>query len=172
MLTWPRPWYGFSLAHLSPAETLAAAEDKDPNTKQGRSARPILQRGIGAVKKARRTRLVNDSFHRIQGCRLLARNVKSLRYTFRQQHPNDAGDNNAAGADCRSAAIRRRHGQKGLASVRARRDHDLLRLPLLVLIAAPFSPRLSRDTSERHGHVKRTKRYSFVCSRAPRSAPK
>ena len=28
--------------------------------------------------------------------------------------------------------------------MRARRDHVLVRLPLLILIAAPFSPRLSR----------------------------
>ena len=28
--------------------------------------------------------------------------------------------------------------------MRARRDHDLVRLPLLILIAAPFSPRSSR----------------------------
>ena len=44
------------------------------------------------------------------------------------------------------AAITRRHRHKGLASVRARRDHVLVRLPLLILIAAPFSPRLSRHT--------------------------
>ena len=31
--------------------------------------------------------------------------------------------------------------------MRARRDHDLVRLPLLILIAAPFSPRLSRHMS-------------------------
>jgi hypothetical protein len=53
---------------------------------------------------------------------------------------------NAAEADCRSAAITRRHHWKGLASVRARRDHVLVRLPLVILIAAPFSPRLSRHT--------------------------
>jgi hypothetical protein len=42
-------------------------------------------------------------------------------------------------ADCCS-----RHRHKGLASVRVRRDHDASRPPLLILIAAPFSSRLSR----------------------------
>jgi len=40
------------LGDLSPAETLAAAEDKDPNTKQGAGLRgQFLQRGIGVVKR-------------------------------------------------------------------------------------------------------------------------
>ncbi len=43
-------------------------------------------------------------------------------------------------ADSRSTAITTRHRHKGLASVRARRDHDVLRLPLLILIAARSHP--------------------------------
>ena len=35
--------------------------------------------------------------------------------------------------------------------MRARRDHVSVRLPLLILIAAPFSPRLSRHTCQRMG---------------------
>ena len=35
MPTWPAPVVRLFLGYLSPAETLAAAEDKDPNTKQG-----------------------------------------------------------------------------------------------------------------------------------------
>jgi hypothetical protein len=38
-------------------------------------------------------------------------------------------------------------GHKGLASVRVRRDHDALRPPLLILIAAPFLSGLSRHTN-------------------------
>src|SRR5260370_19921688 len=47
-------------------------------------------------------------------------------------------------ADCCS-----RHRHKGLASVRVRRDHDASRPPLLILIAAPFSSRLSRHRPSR-----------------------
>jgi len=41
----------------------------------------------------------------------------------------------------------------GLASVRARRNHDGLRPPLLIQIAAPFLPRLSRYTKTIAGNV-------------------
>jgi len=80
---------------------------------------------------------------------------------LRQQHPDKrtsrtppklrqftwSGDNQVDDRDdCCSAAITRRDRHNGLASIRARRDHNALRPPLLILIAAPFSPRLSRHT--------------------------
>src|SRR5271169_462008 len=54
-------------------------------------------------------------------------------------------------ADCCS-----RHRHKGLASVRVRRDHDASRPPLLILIAAPFSSRLSRHIANRNEAIKAT----------------
>src|SRR5512134_606319 len=64
----------------------------------------------------------------------------------RRAHPHRPTKGTPAEAVSRSAAITRRHHEKGLASVQARRNHVLVRLPLLSLIAAPFSPRVSRHT--------------------------
>ena len=45
MTTWPAPVVRLFLGDLSPAETLAAVEDKDPNTKQGAGLRGQFLQG-------------------------------------------------------------------------------------------------------------------------------
>jgi lipoprotein NlpI len=51
MPTWPAPVVRLFLGYLSPAETLAAAEDKDPNIKQGQVCEANFYSGKLALLK-------------------------------------------------------------------------------------------------------------------------